>query len=404
MKNFYQLLEISETASQAEIKAAFKRLAVLYHPDKHAGNMEMEERFKEINLAYQTLSNPYEKARYDIKLTYSRSIPNTEFNPPDTFSTQPRKRYYYRPNYKEPEIDWKENWIATAYAFGFTIIVACLVMTVIWIKTTYDEKMHQELLANRRATFESAQEDLLRGKVGDALVKLNDLSPHLPEENDMRDFKANLFHGYILKGQESYTHRQYQDAIYYFELIEKFSPRKPIPVKELLAKAYQENHQPHQSIKKFKELLVLGHNSLDYYLSMGEIYRDQINNPTEAIRYFQLARDKALRQYKSFYGDAYFLVLSADMVPIRHYELFTGLAELYLIDNQDKNVIKTTQWNIQVWPDSIDNYLVAAQAYRNIGQLDKSCKNLQSALILGANITLPPTCIPVLQPDTQALP
>jgi tetratricopeptide (TPR) repeat protein len=49
---------------------AFKRLAKLYHPDKHRGNTFFEEKFKQVNEAYQVLSNPHKRAVYDLKLQY----------------------------------------------------------------------------------------------------------------------------------------------------------------------------------------------------------------------------------------------------------------------------------------------------------------------------------------------
>ena len=63
MVNYYHVLGLTEEASPQEIKAAFKRLAVKYHPDKHPNRPEMEEKFKEINQAHQVLSDPYEKTR-----------------------------------------------------------------------------------------------------------------------------------------------------------------------------------------------------------------------------------------------------------------------------------------------------------------------------------------------------
>lgn len=64
-KNYYEILEISKTASDDEIKKAFKKLAVKYHPDRNQGNEEAEEKFKEINEAYQVLSDIDKKREYD---------------------------------------------------------------------------------------------------------------------------------------------------------------------------------------------------------------------------------------------------------------------------------------------------------------------------------------------------
>ena len=64
-KDYYELLAIHRNASEAEIKRAFRRLAVQHHPDKNAGNKQSEEKFKEINQAYEVLSDPEKRAYYD---------------------------------------------------------------------------------------------------------------------------------------------------------------------------------------------------------------------------------------------------------------------------------------------------------------------------------------------------
>ena len=65
MKDYYAILGVSKDATQEEIKRAYRRLALEYHPDKHPGNKEIEERFKEINEAYAVLSDPEKRAAYD---------------------------------------------------------------------------------------------------------------------------------------------------------------------------------------------------------------------------------------------------------------------------------------------------------------------------------------------------
>lgn len=65
MKDYYQILGISEKSLPEEIKKAYRKLAVKYHPDKNPGNKEAEAKFKEISAAYYTLSDSKRKAEYD---------------------------------------------------------------------------------------------------------------------------------------------------------------------------------------------------------------------------------------------------------------------------------------------------------------------------------------------------
>lgn len=65
MEDHYSTLGVAENASQDEIKSAYRKLAMQYHPDKNQGNAEAEEKFKRINAAYAELGEPDSRARYD---------------------------------------------------------------------------------------------------------------------------------------------------------------------------------------------------------------------------------------------------------------------------------------------------------------------------------------------------
>src|ERR1051325_10040244 len=64
-RDYYEILGVSRSATEQELKQAYRRLAVQYHPDKNSGDKDAEEKFKEINEAYQVLSQAETRSRYD---------------------------------------------------------------------------------------------------------------------------------------------------------------------------------------------------------------------------------------------------------------------------------------------------------------------------------------------------
>lgn len=64
-RDYYEILGIDKNASETDIKKAYRKLAKKYHPDANPGNKEAEQKFKEINEAYEVLGDPEKKAKYD---------------------------------------------------------------------------------------------------------------------------------------------------------------------------------------------------------------------------------------------------------------------------------------------------------------------------------------------------
>src|SRR5712692_6939991 len=64
-KDYYEILGVKKTASEEEIKKAYRTLAKKHHPDKNKGNKEAENRFKEISEAYAVLSDKEKREQYD---------------------------------------------------------------------------------------------------------------------------------------------------------------------------------------------------------------------------------------------------------------------------------------------------------------------------------------------------
>lgn len=68
-KNYYTVLEVSQNATQVEVKKAYRKLSLQYHPDRNGGSDAFTEQFKEIQAAYEVLGNEVKRKNYDIRIS-----------------------------------------------------------------------------------------------------------------------------------------------------------------------------------------------------------------------------------------------------------------------------------------------------------------------------------------------
>lgn len=131
MSSFYQILGISEDASQLEVKLAYRKLAKRYHPDVNAGAKGAEEQFKGIVEAYSTLSDFTARKDYDAKLMGKQSTTTK----PTFYSSEqgsPRRKEYSEEDLDRARLRYKaklfsnmarrkkfgQGWLSLFYIYG----------------------------------------------------------------------------------------------------------------------------------------------------------------------------------------------------------------------------------------------------------------------------------------------
>jgi len=85
MKNYYEILQLDRDADAHQIRLAYRKLSMQYHPDRHGGRRKYEEQFKQINEAYQVLRDPIKRWQYrqDMQRRASGSRPCGNWSTPD---------------------------------------------------------------------------------------------------------------------------------------------------------------------------------------------------------------------------------------------------------------------------------------------------------------------------------
>ena len=122
-KDFYSILEVPRKATQAQIKSAYYKLSMKYHPDKNQGNREAHRKFVEIGEAYAALGQIESRRKYDIELGFthpqvrSSSVQRQKFTytPPPNASHGPQFNFdeFYKAHYGHTK-HWKrqQQWEA----------------------------------------------------------------------------------------------------------------------------------------------------------------------------------------------------------------------------------------------------------------------------------------------------
>lgn len=319
MINLYQVLGVSSSASPAEIKAAFKRLAIQYHPDKNAGSAAAEEQFKTINHAYQILINPASREDYDLLRQYGHQTNTSQQQEPST--GRHRDKYYQRKgktyqqkqqkhsqhsqqqNYTRkktkptpPMSKWETFvWIVFGLFGSFVLfIVVKTGMDHYDTRLSYQEAEHAYYIDNRISTAtnllsgaisrddEYAEAYLLYGKIimekgGDAEHAIRLLNQGIILSDEVNsDYQLYLADAYHKAGQR-------REAYYAYKKVIELIPEHQHAHYQLgeLALYYRQNYQ--EAIGHFDQVLALDHKHQQAHLHKGiALYKERQYEASQA--------------------------------------------------------------------------------------------------------------------------
>lgn len=360
---YYQLLGLSPGASQDEIKSAYKSLALKYHPDKTGGNKAMEEHFKKVNEAYQVLSNPEKRRKYDLRFTAppKPSPPKPAQAAKPQPAPQPGKAYgtdnpaNQRPNttnrerksqiYSKPGTKPRSNQQLKYFLFAFVGLLAVIVLSLSFFWFMNNDQAEKKLAEAYR-------------------------------EHSM---------GNYLQAMLNYT-----EVIYYVnDHAEAYTQRGIIRYEAIGDRA--------AALSDFQKALKFSEEPsalLTYYLGLTYM---SVNDLVKAEEYLKMSiRSKpqydsawyALGELNSFFLEKYGLALSyfdtaVSLRPEFENAIF-GKGYCQLKTSQQQSAVLTFDKLLKINPEYKDAWLYRAEALIDLDQTQAACESLERAISLGS--------------------
>lgn len=295
MDSLYSILGLPNFASDEDIKRAFRSLALLYHPDRNPDNVEAEEKFKMLNDAYQILSNPEKKRRYDEILLYGGYRYAYPFNREETTTETPQQERYQRQYaYRETVYQrWKIErgkqekqsiiWAIGIVAYIFIIVKALFVFyaRLEYFNATqaYQEKQYEKALQHLRNSNgtdnEYARAYFLAGQIymekfdynGEAVANFTlgfEYSYQIPTEYY---FKRGMAYTYLK--EENFAESD-------FRVVLQREPSYDKHITKILAEAYYMRFRNYdKAIVQYKKYLTYEPKFSEAYQNLGMMYKEK---------------------------------------------------------------------------------------------------------------------------------
>jgi tetratricopeptide (TPR) repeat protein len=217
-QNHYQVLGVAPSAAAADIKRAYRRLVVRYHPDKHGGDVRYEEEFKAVALAYRILGDPGRRATYDFQLAQAarrvedarrqqqqrpvnQHVYGVPMPPPAPLRTRPpagsRERHYQRIPQQRARFNARDWGLTLLFLLGIALFSLAVKVTMdrVSANRNYDDGLRAYANGNFAAATAFMEETLhFRPDYAPALRRRGELErlfEHDPEAA-RADFRAAL--------------------------------------------------------------------------------------------------------------------------------------------------------------------------------------------------------------------
>ena len=397
MTDYYRLLELPRSATPAEIKAAYKRLAMRYHPDHNQGNPVAEERFKLINEAYHVLADPLKKGRYDRQFEAAHTLPP---QPP----RDPRRRPHpYGPRTYAPRPPQGQNRGPQTYykvdrqyfriqglaVLTFFIIAGICFGIAHGIEYFNEKQQLEKWMANTRA-LKQVNGLFNNGHFDEAFDLISDLKYKDPMEFRFAFARDSLVGALGRLADNHIAQGNYAEAVRHLLVLKNYEDPEGSGQNQSLLETLRKiaNCQYHlgnydEALQALKRLHNQEPRNLQLVYQIAMIDEDKLGRHDEALQYFDLGKKLFKNNLTEIYGEAFEMVLNPMDAPDIYYELFIGRARTNISLKRYNEAITDGNWAVYLRRHEPGGYYWRAVAKTHIPSQTGLCSDLGTARQLG---------------------
>ncbi len=392
MNYYYQILGVSENATSAEIKSAYKRLAKTYHPDINT-SAGAEEMFKSISVAYSELINPELRRKHDLQLAQKRLIKariNSQKRPYTFPQTRTRPPFY--PYYADASQNLETERKGTFYALGIIGLIAFIMYIGITISDFYREYKVKNTISKFDYQVNYADSLFYAGKTKAALSFIGEIKSSSKEERMLKNHEINYLNFRKQQAEIDYKNGAYSDALWGYLFFMEYTGKQDIDMLYKLAICYRSLGQPNQSIYILDKLLNQKYKRIQILDLIANIYKEDLHDNELALQYYEMSLSNIIQRFKDIYGEAYRLLVSAERTPPSYKSTYYGAAELNYQKKDFQEAANLLEWVVFFEPQNSKafNYLIncyiklkdPAQACQVFIKAEKNGLELNSDLLI----------------------
>ena len=373
MADYYEILGISKSASSTEIRIAYKRLAMEYHPDRNPGDPSAEERFKQINEAYHLLSDPLKKARYDVGIEPVVYVENV-------VERERRRRHsqWVFAHQKRYKID-REYFKIQGLAFLVFIVIAGFCFAMIHTASYFIRQKRLEVTLANAKSLQQANTLFLSGRFDDAFDLLHTLKEKDPSEYRFRYAHDSLVTELQRMAEKDFNEHNFVDAITHYRVLQQYEDpvsRETIQ-KIAMCQYYLGNYK--EALQSMKHLHNQDPSNLVLIYNIGVINFEQLENPVEALQYFDLGEKLFKENLSAVYGKAFMIVMDPADAPDIYCDIFVAKAKTNLALKKYEDVKLDCDWAIFLRPSRGAPYTIRAMGLVKTKRRAEACQDLALA-------------------------